>query len=64
MQLGKGISPEKSILNVEAQKELVTHQAKTMFRYSMLTMLIIFPVIMITILGMIYFIFRFIGLIR
>lgn len=64
MEIGKGINPNKNILNVEAQKELVTHQAKTMFRYSMLTMLVIFPAIMLFMLGMIYAVFSIIRSIK
>lgn len=43
------ISTNKSVLNIEAQKELVTHSIQTSFKYSILSLLVISPVVFLMI---------------
>jgi hypothetical protein len=48
------IAVEKSVLNVDAQKELMTHSARVGFKYAMLTMLVMFVFIGCVVAGVLY----------
>lgn len=54
------ITTNKSVLNIEAQKELVTHSIQTSFKYSILSLLVIFPAVFIMIGLVLFVVFRLI----
>lgn len=55
---------DKSVLNVEAQKELFAHNLELATRNSLKIFLIMFPVMLITIFGIVFGMLYFLGVFR
>lgn len=56
------VDQDKSVMNVEAQKELATHNAKISFHYAMKSLLIMIPTMFLLIGGVLFIVFSFVGL--
>lgn len=50
------VSLNNELLSVEAQKQIIDHTMKKSFRYAMKTFAIVFPVMIILVLGILYFV--------
>lgn len=59
----EGIMGEKSILNVEAQKEIIDYSAKVRTRYALKTLFIVLPAVGIFVCVLLYVIYKFLGII-
>lgn len=55
---------EDSLLTIKAQKELIDHRMRSGRNNALLIFFIIFPTVFLFIGGMIYFLFKFLGLIH
>lgn len=60
-KLPEGLMGAKSMLNVEAQKELIDHAIEKSTKMSLKIFLIIFPVMIVTILLVVGVVFYFTG---
>ena len=53
------IPQDKNILNVDAQKELIDYTMKKSIGYSLKIFLVVFPIMIIFVLSILYFVFHF-----
>ena len=56
------VDQDKSVMNVEAQKELATHNAKLGFHYAMKSLFVMVPVMLLLIGGILFIVFTLTGL--
>jgi len=64
MENYKDLMGEKSMLNVDAQKELIDHTIAASTRNALKIFAIVFPVMIIFILGTLFTVFYFAGVIK
>ncbi len=59
-QVNESLTGKNSVFNVEAQKEIIRFS----FRQSLKMMLIVFPTIAIFVCALLYFVYKFLGVIK
>jgi hypothetical protein len=64
MENYKDLLGEKSMLNVEAQKELIDHTIEASTKNALKIFAIVFPIMIIFILGTLFAVFYFVGVIK
>lgn len=56
------VDQDKSVMNIEAQKELATHNAKLNFYYGVKSLLVMVPVMILLVGGILFIVFALTGI--